>query len=408
MVFNGKAPDIPNWRPKVHGSDIEMVAQYSYLGIVIICNGKFRQATNSLYRKGLGSYFSLRSTVDRRFVDASCLDKLFNSLVKPVLLYGCQVWAPTLPTITKVLSCFKRDHNLNTSLTHLAKNQLEQVHLRHLKYLLGINRRATNAAAWGETGSYPLMIEMLKLSVKYFKRIIGLPATQLVKAALTDQVTLRLSWYTGIEDIIKYFNNIDPSSHRRNSSSLLNATSFADSSNADEMVNNLHRLFTDSWRTSIETSRKLSFYNKIKTVFAWEPYLNHSSSFDDRKSTAQIRCSSHKLRIEVGRYDNTPLENRTCTFCELSASLQVVEDEEHLLTTCPLGKNIRDSFLRIIESMDISHGTSMVTLLVCTQDQYTNMSEQDMHQIRLLCSTIRKTYRLNLKFKDSLKDIDGS
>jgi hypothetical protein len=54
-------------------------------------------------------------------------------------------------------------------------------------------------------------------------------------------------------------NNIDPSSHRRNSSSLLNATSFADSSNADKMVNNLHRLFTDSWRTPIEASRKLQF-----------------------------------------------------------------------------------------------------------------------------------------------------
>ena len=33
MVFNGKAPDTPNWRPKVNGNCIEMVTCYCYLGM---------------------------------------------------------------------------------------------------------------------------------------------------------------------------------------------------------------------------------------------------------------------------------------------------------------------------------------------------------------------------------------
>ena len=147
MVFNGRVPDTPNWRPKIHENDVELVTCYCYLGIIISSNGKFKQATDSLYHKGLGAYFSLRSTIDRRFIDASSLDKLFQSLVKPILLYGCQVWAPTLPVVTRVVSCFNSYQNLDTSLTHLAKEQLEQVHLRHLKYLLGINRRAMNVTA---------------------------------------------------------------------------------------------------------------------------------------------------------------------------------------------------------------------------------------------------------------------
>ena len=124
MVFNGKGPEIPNWRPSIHDRDIVMVSRYCYLGIIISSTGKFRQATDSLYRKGLGAYFSLRSTIDRRFVDASCLNKLFNTLVKPILLYGCQVWAPVLPTVNKVLSTFSKFHNLDHALSHIAKQQL--------------------------------------------------------------------------------------------------------------------------------------------------------------------------------------------------------------------------------------------------------------------------------------------
>jgi len=254
------------------------------------------------------------------------------------------------------------------------------------------------------------MIEMLQLSVKYFKRIMGLPPTQLVKAAMTEQVNLKLSWYSGIEDIIKCFNNIDPRTHLRNSSPLLNATSFADASSPDELTCNFQKLFTDSWRSRIEESRKLSFYKDVKTVFAWEPYLDHARTFYDRRSTAQIRCSSHKLSIETGRYDNTPLENRTCTFCELNGSPRLLEDENHLLTSCPLGKNLRDKFTRVSESMTSSNGTGstdITTILARTPDQYGILNEQDVNLIKLSCSTINEMYRLNLNFKDSLKDKDG-
>ena len=135
--------------PSIHDRDIEMVSNHCYLGIIISSTQKFRQATDSLYRKGLGAYFSLRSTIDREFVDASCLNKLFNTIVKPILLNGCKVWAPVLPTVKKVLSTLNKFHNLDHALSHIFQQQLEQVHLRHLKYLLSIiNRRAVNATAW--------------------------------------------------------------------------------------------------------------------------------------------------------------------------------------------------------------------------------------------------------------------
>ena len=262
----------------------------------------------------------------------------------------------------------------------------------------------------GETGSYPMMIEMMKLSVKYFKRVMSLPPTQLVKAAMTEQVNLNLPWYSGIESIIQCFENIDPRTYTRNSSSRLNATSFADSCNPDKLTSNFQKQFTDAWRSKIEESRKLSFYKGVKTVFAWEPYLDHARTFDDRRSTAQIRCSSHKLSIETGRYDNTPLEKRTCLFCKLNGSLQLIEDENHLLTFCPLGNDLRDKFMRISGNMVNSNSTVSTDFarigIVRAPDQYDNLSLQDVNLIKISCSTINEMYRLNLHFKGSLLDND--
>ena len=404
MVFNGKGPEIPNWRPSIHDRDIEMVSSYCYLGIIISSTGKFRQATDSLYRKGLGAYFSLRSTIDRRFVDASCLNKLFNTLVKPILLYGCQVWAPVLPTVNKVLSTFSKFHNLDHAVSHIAKQQHEQVHLRHLKYLLGINRRAVNATAWGETGSYPIIIEMLKLSTKYFKRVMSLPSTQLVKAAMTEQINLKLSWFVGIESVIKSFNNIDLI--ERNSSSLLNATVLADSCSPEFITENLQKQFRDSWGSLVKDSRKLSFYSKVKTEFAWEPYLTHTRSFQDRRATTQIRSSSHHLRIERGRYDKTPPDERTCNYCELNTNQLFIEDENHMLHSCPLGKDPRDKFQNLSGNLlnNVSNGSfNLASTFMSQSDRKDNLSDEDVTLIKLSTSTIKKIYRLTLNFKDSLK-----
>ena len=152
MVMNGAQPTNPSWRPTLGGTPIEHVSTYCYLGVIISSNGKFTQAVKSLYRKGLGAYFSPRNSVDRRFINAACLQKLFNMLVCPILSYGCQVWCPTLPVVKTITAGFKRKANLDQLLPNLAKGCSEQVHLRHLKYLLGINRRSSNLAAWGETG----------------------------------------------------------------------------------------------------------------------------------------------------------------------------------------------------------------------------------------------------------------
>ena len=151
--------------------------------------------------KALKAYFKIR---DNLFHSSfKCSMQLFTSLIQPILCYGCEVWAPLL---------FK---NLNDSnfLTLCDKLPGETLHIKVCKLILGVHKRATNNAVRGELGSYPLLITMLRLSIKYWwslnnKCLDG--CNSLVVNALLDNRklcnTCVISWSSGLQGI---FNLID-------------------------------------------------------------------------------------------------------------------------------------------------------------------------------------------------------
>ena len=331
MVMNGTAPPQPNWRPSLNGKNIELVNSYCYLGVLVSSNGKFSQAVSSLHRKALGAYFSLRGTIDRRFIAATSFNKLFNTLVCPILMNGCQVWCPTTPIVKTIITSFRKVSNFDQLLPKIAKTSHEQVHLRHLKYL----------ASWGETGRFPLVFESIKLSIDYFKRVMNLSPSLLVRAAMNEQIRLQLSWFANVKDLIECFSDTNQLHYQPNSSPILNATSLSERCSAPLILANIKQNFIASWKSAIRTSRKLAFYHTVKDTFDWEPYLDYANSFKDRRSTTRIRCSSHKLNIEAGRYANIPLERRKCQFCESHEIADVLEDEDHALHVCPIGNHVR-------------------------------------------------------------------
>ena len=301
--------------PTLNGVQLDRVYSYCYLGIITSSNGSFNSAIDSLCLKGIRALFSLRRTLDRRYIDAKCLDQLFDMLVSPILTYGCQIWLPVSPIINSLNKCVTSNLNLDKLLNLFAKQPYERIRLRHLKYLLGINRRASNAATWGDTGSYPMIFKCIRLSINYFQRVIGLPITNFTRAALTEQINLGLSWYSGIKGIITCFDELNPSEYKISSSETTNATALSDLCSVSTINKNMQHLFLNSWRTNINNSSKLKFYNSIKSNFQWEDYLSCVPSFNERRSTARIRCSSHKLNVEAGRYNNTAISERICNFC---------------------------------------------------------------------------------------------
>ena len=414
MVFNGKAASTD--LPSINGSELEVVSNYTYLGITITSNGKLTQAINSLSNKGIGALFGLRKSIDRRFIDPKCHHQLFNTLINPILTYGSQIWLPLSPFIRSLVTKFTSSSSLDLSL--IAKQSFEKVHLRHLKYLLGINRKASNVAAWGECGSFPLFISCFSRCIKYFQRITKLDDSSLVKAAFKEQVNSSLSWFNGIRSIINCFDKIQPSDYKHNTCPFLNALGMADICSPTHITNNIKEKFTESWKNSLSDSSKLSFYRTVKSEFQWELYLDVVKSFKDRRAASQIRSSSHKLNVETGRYSGKSRNERMCDFCStISPGLtpSPIEDEHHFLNACPQGQHIRSSLYlqslqRLLpdEHIDITNTHSLSNALTLSSFQPTSSSEPPQPKltnsiIRLTCSSINRLYALVLQLKKDIK-----
>jgi hypothetical protein len=86
---------------------------------------------------------------------------------------------------------------------------------------------------------------------------------------------------------------------------------------------------------------KLKIYNICKNNFGLEKYLTIVNNFELRRSFTKLRISSHRLQIELGRYQGVPRHNRVCTKC----SSNVIEDELHFLFECSNYDEDRESML---------------------------------------------------------------
>ena len=111
------------------------------------------------------------------------------------------------------------------------------------------------------------------------------------------------------------------------------------------------------WKNAKAVSPKLEFYNLIKHEFGPEAYLKLIKIPDVRKSLTRLRISCHNLYVERGRYETplVPRVERWCAYCCLSHGTKPIEDENHVLISCPLYSTIREKFdLRPKNAVDLA------------------------------------------------------
>ena len=82
---------------------------------------------------------------------------------------------------------------------------------------------------------------------------------------------------------------------------------------------------------------KLRTYRKIKDSYNLEKYLLLDLDKNVIRNYTKIRISNSSLKIEQGRLNKTPLENRLCPLC-----LAEVEDEFHFTVKCTSLYAVRD------------------------------------------------------------------
>jgi hypothetical protein len=90
MIFNKRKYDIFQFLYKGHPLDI--AKSYIYLGLTITPSGSFTQAIKDLTTKAKNALFALNSSLRKVQSNPKLALKLFDTLIKPIALYGCEVW----------------------------------------------------------------------------------------------------------------------------------------------------------------------------------------------------------------------------------------------------------------------------------------------------------------------------
>ena len=103
---------------KYANETIETVNKQTYLGIEMTSSGRYAYARKILSKKATKIVFKMKRLLSH--IDSSAVEtrkELFDAVVKPVLLYGCEIWRPELLSYK----------------THFDKSAIKQVHIKFCK-----------------------------------------------------------------------------------------------------------------------------------------------------------------------------------------------------------------------------------------------------------------------------------
>ena len=340
---------------------LECVQNYKYLGIIFTQTGNYKLAQDSLMSKASKAMFKIRSLTYNLNLKTTIKLKLFEQLVVPILLYGCEIWGPNK---------IKKDQHGNLPLYEYCDKLIaEKLHLKFCRYLLGCHKSSPKAAIRGELGRYPLLLQIWHHSIKYWYHIHSLDTNSIAHHAHMEQSILKneSTWLNSIKQIIHLcsLNHIvNPKNKLTNKAKRITKSA-------------IRTRYNQSWLNHLQTNKKLKdSYAKFKYQIVLESYLDNPLDFHTRKSMAMIRTSSHNLRVETGRHKKIEKEMRTCQIC---IHKNDVEDEQHFLIKCDAFSVIRNNLFISISKlcknfMNLSDSNKFIYLMSVEKDEQSEIA----------------------------------
>ena len=303
LVFSKRKIDKSNINFTIGGEIIEIVDEFKYLGVKFSYNGNFHTNTKDLEIQGNRALFSVIKKARKENLPVDMQFELFDRMVVPVILYGCEIWGYKKRII------------------------LERLHLKFCKMVLKLKQSTPNVMVYGEAGRFCLEYYAKKRMINFWSKIL-----------LGNNSKLSYSIYNLCKH--RHDNGMPTSEWFLNVVNLLNSYGIQEMPEGIEGIKaavkhvhiSLKHEYINKWETLVNNSPKCStLYKHIKIVFEREHYLT-KLPYNLRLALAKLRTSNHKLPIETGRYSRNyvPREERLCTKCDSGQ----LGDEYHFLLVC--------------------------------------------------------------------------
>ncbi len=256
-------------------------------------------------------------------------------MVKPILIYGCQVWSERL------LTFFQKEDFGNFD-----KLPFEQLQNRLCKYALKVGNKSSNMAARAELGIYPILLTIAQSVISYWLNILQSP-NKLVYSAYCEDRHLdskgQKNWVTLVRTILTRC-NLERTWDAQPVNNTCTIVRQVRSKLEEQFKRNFFKSLSSTTGKTGKSGNKLRTYNIIKDTYKSEKYLSLDLPLHIKRALTQIRISAHTLEIEQGRMAKPqpiPPDKRFCKHCK-----DKLEDELHFITECTLYKQLRIEMLR--------------------------------------------------------------
>ena len=292
------------------GERIEVVNKYKYLGYTLTTKLSVDLALAECAGKAKGRIVSIfRALYKLGKIDLGVFFQLFDSQVKPILLYGAEIWG------------MKR------------REIIEKVHLFACKKLLGVSAKTPNSFIYSELNRYPLVIDARMRVFRYWAKILGMEGDRIPRQAYDREMrelNKENGWGMMLQEylVVNGFGNVWEEQDEGLAYSMGREIK-------QRMIDNFwqeeHSLMEES------RSRRYVTYLSFKEGHEREEYLSVIRVPKFRRALTRLRFGVNELRANR-RYVN-PQANRQCPYCTED------EDEMHILVVCPTYRELREKYI---------------------------------------------------------------
>lgn len=331
------------------GEPLEVVDKYTYLGVVFERGAKWTCTKSNNIKAMRKALFAMMHRIQDLKIQAPYLQcSLFDTLIAPVVSYGCEMWAADL---------FRDSVYLE---------EAETIHRAFLRRIIHVRKSVPKEVLLAELGRLPLKFQWQDLIIRYFNRLVNMPEGRLLKSAFTANIVLdsrgaqcwsrsirlwatpRIGQKPDRSQYLKFSRSVeDPlfeASPQIDYPWPLNWPRELEEFDLWSVAHREYFMRFHSTETKVKSHVSLFRYGSDGLFdINPAPYLTGIESGPVRTALARFRTSSHNLAIETGRWvrpTKIPQENRKCTCC----SLDMVEDEMHFVFDCPLYYQVRGEF----------------------------------------------------------------
>ena len=203
---------------------------------------------------------------------------------------------------------------------------LERTVLKFLKFILNMKSSTPYFMVYGETGFFPINIDIQCRVIAYWDKLISSDVFKL--SGLMYKMIYSLNKYSYIRNTrFRWIRNVKH---------ILDNCGMSGIGNEKWLVcavkQKLRDIFITNWHAQLDISSSGITYRLIKTNFGMENYLV-TLPLKLRKPLIQIRTRNHRLPIETGRWLHIPREERICNLCN-DTRIRRLGDEFHFILEC--------------------------------------------------------------------------